>query len=123
MARREWNRASLSVFLLERVPDASTRQALKAVKSGFRLTGLPPERGDKVALIVEESRLPDEENEHAVQIKSFPRDHWCDGLAGVRAPFPRQLRRDVHGHSGRGQGTAFRRPALLDLPGSEGCQW
>src|SRR5207247_1188295 len=41
MARREWDRASLSVCLLQRIPDAPAGQARRAaVRSRFRLTGL-----------------------------------------------------------------------------------
>src|SRR2546427_10616767 len=123
MARREWDRAALSVCLLQRIPDPAAGQARRAaVRSGFRLTGLAPARvkGFRRA-DCETSSLLDEEGEHAVRIRSSPRDDLCDGLrvAGVLAPFPWQLRRHVHGYRGCGQGTASGRPAFLDLPGSE----
>src|SRR5438093_3597602 len=44
MARREWNRTSLSVCLLERIPDASARQALRAAVRSWVPTDRPRRR-------------------------------------------------------------------------------
>src|SRR5712691_9769384 len=58
--------------------------------------------------------FPYEEGEHAIQIGSWPCGDLCDcrRFTGGGAPFPRQLRRHVHGYRGRGQGSALARPAF-----------